>query len=127
MSFYERGRQNGDFETGIQSALERMLADPKFIYRYEFEPANVKEGELFARRLATAATAPLQEEVRELESPRLLVAIDRGDRVSDERGLPVVALRPERPVLALVRPPLGELPRRRTRKELPDGQAEMRR
>src|SRR5690606_28220661 len=45
MSFYERGRQNGDFETGIQSALERMLADPKFIYRYEFEPANVKEGE----------------------------------------------------------------------------------
>jgi len=47
MSFYERGRQNGGFEDGIQTALERMLTDPKFIYRYEFEPANVKEGEAY--------------------------------------------------------------------------------
>src|SRR5690606_23778382 len=37
MGFYEQGRASGGFEDGIQMALQRMLVDPKFIYRYEFE------------------------------------------------------------------------------------------
>ena len=47
MRFYEEGRQNGNFESGIQMALQRILMDPKFIYRYELEPPDVDEGELY--------------------------------------------------------------------------------
>ncbi len=47
MRFYEEGVANGGFEAGIQMALQRMLMDPKFIYRYELEPENVAEGELY--------------------------------------------------------------------------------
>jgi len=47
MRFYEEGRQSDGFEGGIQMALQRMLMDPKFIYRYEFEPPDVKEGEVY--------------------------------------------------------------------------------
>ena len=39
LAFYESGREAGGFENGIQMALERLLADPKFIYRIEQEPA----------------------------------------------------------------------------------------
>jgi hypothetical protein len=45
MAFYEQGRKIGDFEHGIELAIERLLADPKFIYRIEQEPAGVGEGE----------------------------------------------------------------------------------
>jgi hypothetical protein len=45
LAFYEQGRATGDFEHGIELALERLLADPKFIYRIEQEPAGVAEGE----------------------------------------------------------------------------------
>jgi hypothetical protein len=47
MSFYEQGRQSGGFDTGVQMALQRILVDPKFIYRFELEPADVAEGELY--------------------------------------------------------------------------------
>lgn len=47
MSFYQEGRQTGGFEAGVQMALQRLLMDPKFIYRFEFEPENVAEGELY--------------------------------------------------------------------------------
>jgi mono/diheme cytochrome c family protein len=45
MEFYNQGRKEGNFETGIEQALARLLTDPKFIYRIEAEPANVKPGE----------------------------------------------------------------------------------
>ncbi|HLQ76410.1 MAG TPA: DUF1592 domain-containing protein [Terriglobia bacterium] len=47
MSFYAFGRQRGDFDHGIEAALARVLASPKFIYRVETEPANVKAGESY--------------------------------------------------------------------------------
>src|SRR5262249_29190379 len=34
----------GDFEHGIEMALARILADPRFLYRIETEPANAKAG-----------------------------------------------------------------------------------
>ena len=40
LQFFEAGRTDGDFETGIQLALQLMLSDPEFIYRTEIEPAN---------------------------------------------------------------------------------------
>jgi hypothetical protein len=45
MDFYQSGRQESDFDHGIETALSRILASPKFIYRMEVEPANVKPGQ----------------------------------------------------------------------------------
>src|SRR4029079_7710045 len=47
MKFYENGRVAGDFDQGIQFALSRVLASPKFIYRIETEPAAPKAGQAF--------------------------------------------------------------------------------
>jgi len=47
MSFYEDGRKGGDFESGIEGALQRILADPEFVFRTEGEPANVKPGQTY--------------------------------------------------------------------------------
>ena len=38
LTFYERGRKEGDFEDGIQRALEAMLVAPDFLLRVEAEP-----------------------------------------------------------------------------------------
>jgi hypothetical protein len=45
MKFYADGRKDGDFDRGIEMVLARVLASPKFIYRIETEPANVKVNE----------------------------------------------------------------------------------
>ncbi len=42
MEFYQSGRKEGDFEHGVEMVLARILADPRFIYRIENEPVNVK-------------------------------------------------------------------------------------
>jgi hypothetical protein len=48
MDFYQSGRQEGNsFDNGIESALSRILADPKFIYRMEVEPSSVKPGQTY--------------------------------------------------------------------------------
>jgi len=44
VTFYEQGRTNGDFDTGIQQALARVLVAPAFLYRAETEPAGTRPG-----------------------------------------------------------------------------------
>src|SRR5688500_17199605 len=44
LEFYKAGRSNGDFETGIRSALERLLVSPDFLFRIEADPVNVAPG-----------------------------------------------------------------------------------
>jgi hypothetical protein len=44
MSFYEAGRREGDFETGVESALRSVFASAKFIFRLERDPADVAPG-----------------------------------------------------------------------------------
>lgn len=45
MEFYLAGRsEGGTFDAGIEGALQRLLADPEFIYRGEREPAGVATG-----------------------------------------------------------------------------------
>jgi hypothetical protein len=45
MPFYQSGRgEDGTFDGGIEAALQRILADPEFIYRGEAEPAAVAAG-----------------------------------------------------------------------------------
>lgn len=48
MRFYREGREQRDFETGIQYGLSRILVDPQFIYRFEQEPQNLPAGETYA-------------------------------------------------------------------------------
>ena len=38
MSFYDLGRKAGGFENGVEMVVQRLLADPKFIYRLESVP-----------------------------------------------------------------------------------------
>ena len=45
MEFYVAGRtEGGTFDSGIERAVRRLLADPEFIYRRETEPANLAPG-----------------------------------------------------------------------------------
>ena len=45
LNFYRAGRQNGkNFDTGIEMALRRIIADPQFVFRIERDPANVAVG-----------------------------------------------------------------------------------
>jgi hypothetical protein len=45
MEFYAAGRNDGDFESGIQQALSRLLVSPQFVFQFEQEPASVAPGE----------------------------------------------------------------------------------
>ncbi len=47
MEFYQAGRKAGTFDDGIETALARILASPKFIYRIEAEPPSVAAGQSF--------------------------------------------------------------------------------
>jgi len=48
LEFYRIGRgESGTFEGGIQYALSRLLVDPKFLYRFEREPADVAAGAVY--------------------------------------------------------------------------------
>ena len=47
MRFYRMGRESGSFEDGVEMGLQRILADPRFIYRVEVEPAGLAPGDLY--------------------------------------------------------------------------------
>jgi hypothetical protein len=49
MRFFELGREEGgDFDAGIGYALSRLLVDPRFLYRFEREPAELAVGAVYA-------------------------------------------------------------------------------
>jgi len=47
MSFYDSGRNNGNFERGVENALAFLLTAPKFLFRTESDPANVPPGGIY--------------------------------------------------------------------------------
>jgi hypothetical protein len=47
LSFYQQGRNRGNFERGIQEALRLILASPNFLFRAEPDPANVAPGSVY--------------------------------------------------------------------------------
>ena len=47
MTFYQKGRNEKDFDHGIEVAIERVLLDPEFIFRKEMEPENLAAGARF--------------------------------------------------------------------------------
>jgi hypothetical protein len=44
LSFYQAGRNNGNFESGIRTALQAILASPQFVFRFERVPDNALPG-----------------------------------------------------------------------------------
>ena len=42
MLFYDQGRKKGDFESGIRMALQSILVSPRFLFRLEQAPQDVK-------------------------------------------------------------------------------------
>jgi hypothetical protein len=73
MNFFEEGRAEGGFETGIRDAIWAMLSSPRFIFRLEEAPDDLDAGEVYeiddadlASRLSFFlwATPPDQELVR---------------------------------------------------------------
>ena len=44
MTFYDQGAESGDFEAGIRSAMQTILASPHFIFRMEEAPADAMVG-----------------------------------------------------------------------------------
>jgi hypothetical protein len=45
--FYQMGRRERDFDAGVQTALQRILASPKFLFRAERDPATAAPGSVF--------------------------------------------------------------------------------
>jgi hypothetical protein len=80
LSFYQKGRNNGNFESGIQNALTYVLASPNFLYRAESDPAHSVPGsihsitdiELASRLSCFLWSAPPDEELLNLASQRKL-------------------------------------------------------
>ena len=44
LAFYERGRAEGDFDHGIEKALNSLLVSPDFLFRVEHDPKNAAPG-----------------------------------------------------------------------------------
>jgi mono/diheme cytochrome c family protein len=47
LDFYEAGRADRDFDSGIQRGIERILAAPSFLFRVEREPAGAAAGSVY--------------------------------------------------------------------------------
>ncbi|MEP7116890.1 MAG: DUF1592 domain-containing protein [Acidobacteriota bacterium] len=56
MAFYDSGRKERDFEGGISSALEAILASPQFLFRLESAPASQRPGTPYRLRDTDLAT-----------------------------------------------------------------------
>jgi hypothetical protein len=48
MGFYDQGAESGDFEVGVRTALEAMIASPRFVFRFEESPEDVAAGEAYS-------------------------------------------------------------------------------
>ena len=47
LSVYKAGRDDGGFEAGIETALERILVGPEFLFRVERDPSNAAAGSVY--------------------------------------------------------------------------------
>ena len=80
LEYYQHGSTDGGFESGIQAAIQAILAKPEFIFRLEHEPAGAAPGTVYrisdlelASRLAYFlwSTIPDEELIRVASEGRL--------------------------------------------------------
>ena len=69
VAFFRQGRTGGTFDSGIRSAVERVLVSPDFLYRIEADPANAVAGSVYrisdvelASRLSFALWASIPDD-----------------------------------------------------------------
>jgi hypothetical protein len=95
MSFYDDAAASGDFELGVRTALEAMLASPRFVFRFEESPPDITAGEAYsvdAFALASRLSyflwaAPPDAELRRMASSGSLL----DDRVLEAQVLRMLA------------------------------------
>ncbi len=109
LDFYESGRRDAGFDSGIQFALERMLVDPDFLLRVQRSPARLSNLELASRvsfflwrsvpdeRLLSSAN-PLDEPKRMIADPRTVQSLvqDFAAQWLNLRRVPEVVVDPVR-------------------------------
>ena len=44
LSYYQQGRNDGNFDSGVRTALQAIIADPEFVFRFERTPPNLAAG-----------------------------------------------------------------------------------
>jgi hypothetical protein len=44
MQFYRSGRRGGSFDSGVEAIVQRILSDPRFLFRVESTPENLQAG-----------------------------------------------------------------------------------
>ncbi len=44
LSFYQSGRNQGDFEAGVRTAIQAVISSPEFVFRFERTPPGVAPG-----------------------------------------------------------------------------------
>ncbi|HLK69722.1 MAG TPA: DUF1592 domain-containing protein [Bryobacteraceae bacterium] len=44
LNFYQSGRNSGDFESGVRTAIQAVISSPEFVFRFERTPAGVAPG-----------------------------------------------------------------------------------
>jgi cytochrome c551/c552 len=47
LGFYQNGRNSANFDVGIEQVVARVLVDPRFVFRFEREPAKVPAGSVY--------------------------------------------------------------------------------
>ena len=47
LEYYEHGSREGGFESGIQAAIQAILAKPEFIFRFEQQPSSALPGTVY--------------------------------------------------------------------------------
>lgn len=86
LRFYERGRAERGFEGGIQMAIERLLASPKFTFRLERDPDDVPAGSAYPVNDLELATRLSFFLWSSLPDDELLDVAERGE-LSDPKTL----------------------------------------
>ncbi len=88
MEFYRAGIDGGNFDDGVQFALERMLVDPDFLFRIERDPEGIKPGSpyrLSDLELASRLSFFLWSSVPDEELLEVAVRGELSDRTELER------------------------------------------
>ena len=120
IDFYRAGRKDtASFEGGIQAAVERLLVDPRFLFRIERDPPDIARGSAYhisdverASRLSfflwssipddplleAAARGTLHEPVTLETHVKRMIADDRASALVDNFAVQWLALRQLRPV-----------------------------
>jgi hypothetical protein len=70
MDFYRKGRAGHSFDSGVESALQYVLASPEFLFRFEGDPPGTTPGTAYRLKDLALASRLEQQVKRMLGDPR---------------------------------------------------------